>query len=155
MGTTALAIRQLRVRAVNKLISMYKKIIISSLFLLAIIFTFNLITPNYALADETLNGLNATAGSVGAFRSQVSNPDNNFIQTKAGQIIGTVLSFVGVIFLILMIVAGVRWMTAQGNDQQVTKAKDQLINAIIGLVIIFAAYAITNFVGNFVTTLTN
>jgi len=133
MGTTALVIRKLMVRAVNKLISMSKKIIFSYLFLL----TFSLVAGfgivSQASADETLNGLNATAGKVDAFKAQVSNPDSNFIQTKAGQIIGTALSFVGVLFLILMIYAGIRWMTAQGNDQQVTKAKDQLINAIIGL----------------------
>lgn len=154
MGTTALTISFLMIRAVNKLISMSKKLISSYLFLLFLFIAgFGFVSS--ASADETLNGLNATAGSVDAFRSQVSNPNNNFIQTKAGQIIGTALSFVGVLFLILMIYAGIMWMTAQGNDQQVTKAKDQLINAIIGLVIIFAAYAITSFVGNFVTTLTN
>jgi hypothetical protein len=40
------------------------------------------------------------------------------------------------------------WMTAQGNAGQVDKAKDLLINAIIGLVIVSAAYSITLFVGN-------
>jgi hypothetical protein len=39
------------------------------------------------------------------------------------------------------------WMTAQGNSAQVDKAKDLLINAVIGLVIVTAAYSITSFVG--------
>ena len=39
------------------------------------------------------------------------------------------------------------WMTAQGDSGQVTKAKDLLINALIGLIIITAAYSITTFVG--------
>lgn len=101
-----------------------------------------------SLAQTRSYGLNETAGEVGAFESQTGANYDNFLQTKAGQIIGTVLSFVGVLFLILMIYAGILWMTAQGNDSQVTKAKNLLINGIIGLIIVFAAYAITSFIGS-------
>lgn len=101
-----------------------------------------------SLAQTGSYGLNETAGEVGAFESQTGANYDNFLQTKAGQIIGTVLSFVGVLFLILMIYAGILWMTAQGNDSQVTKAKNLLINGIIGLIIVFAAYAITSFIGS-------
>lgn len=151
MGITALILSTLRHRAVNKFFIMFRKIVIFSLFSVAIFsVAFFSLSPR-ALAADDLNGLNTTAGKVSAFASQVSSTDDNFIQTKAGQIIGTILSFVGVLFLILMIYAGVMWMTAQGNDQQVTKAKDLLINSIIGLIIIFAAYALTNFIGGFVS----
>jgi len=61
------------------------------------------------------------------------------------------LSFVGVLFLILMIYAGLMWMTAQGNSQQVDKAKDLLINSVVGIIIVFSAYAITAFMGKFIS----
>ncbi len=92
-------------------------------------------------------GLNQSAGAVSAYKSQVSNTDNNFLSTRLGSIIGLILSFVGVIFLILMIFAGLTWMTASGNQEKVGKAKDLMINAVIGLIIVMAAYAITAFVG--------
>ena len=57
-----------------------------------------------------------------------------------------VLSFVGVVFLILMIYGGFLWMTARGVEEQVTKAKNIIIAAIIGLIIVIAAYAISYFV---------
>lgn len=130
---------------------MYKKII-SSLFL-GIFLSGFLILANYlpALADNY--GLNDTAREVGAYSGQIDNAtiSENFIQTKSGQIIGVVLSFVGILFLILTIYAGLLWMTAQGNDQKVEKAKSLLTNAFIGLIIVFAAYAITAFIGDFVT----
>lgn len=132
---------------------MTKKIILSSLFL----FLFGLLTISSVSArtvNNTLNGLKTTGVKVDAFSAQAGQTDDvakNFIQTSAGRLIGSVLSFVGVLFLIMMIYAGIMWMTAQGNDQQVTKAKNLLINSIIGLVIIFAAYAITAFIGNFVS----
>ncbi|MBT4856646.1 hypothetical protein HON52_00460 [Candidatus Uhrbacteria bacterium] len=61
-------------------------------------------------------------------------------------IINPLMSLVGVIFLVLMIYGGFLWMTAGGNSSQVDKAKNILITAVIGTVIISAAYAITNFV---------
>ena len=137
---------------------MSKKIIFSSLFLCLFAFLAILGSAAQVKADNTLDGLNATANTVDAFKGQVTQTNEtakNFIQTKSGQIIGTVLSFVGVLFLILMIYAGILWMTAGGNDQIVTKAKGLLINSIIGIVIIFAAYAITAFVGNFVSNQLN
>ena len=94
-----------------------------------------------------LKGLDQTTDKIPAYETQVNNYSSNFLQSKAGQIVGTVLSFVGVLFLILMIYAGILWMTAQGNDQQVAKAKGLLINGVIGLIIVFAAYAITSFIG--------
>ncbi len=100
-------------------------------------------------ASDTLSGLNQTANEVGAFKLQAASSTNynTFLQTRAGEIIGTVLSFVGVLFLGLMIYAGILWMTAQGNEQQISKAKGMLTNAIIGLIVVFAAYAITTFIG--------
>jgi len=131
---------------------MSKKIIFSSVFLfifsLLLAFGVNAQSTDSLITDP-LEGLDKTAGNVTAFKT--SKPGADFIQTKAGSIIGTVLSFIGVLFLIMMIYAGIMWMTAQGNDQQVTKAKDLLINSIIGIIIVFAAYAITAFVGNFVS----
>ncbi len=61
-------------------------------------------------------------------------------------IIQVVLSFLGVIFLVLMIYGGYLWMMAKGNEEQVTKAKNLITAAIIGLVIVMAAYAISWFV---------
>jgi predicted acyltransferase len=52
----------------------------------------------------------------------------------------------GIIFVGLMVFTGYIWMTAQGDEQKVTKAKDTLQMAIIGLVIVLAAYSITYFV---------
>ena len=63
-----------------------------------------------------------------------------------GVIIKAGLSFIGIIFFGLVLYAGFIWMRAMGNTEMVTKAKDILESAIIGLVLVMAAYAITNFV---------
>jgi hypothetical protein len=47
---------------------------------------------------------------------------------------------------VITIIAGYQWMTAGGNEEQVAKAKKNISNAVIGLIIILAAYAITWFI---------
>lgn len=128
---------------------MKKKILAFFVFPVFFLLSFSLMptAPANAQSDPTLSGLNQTAVQVDAFKTQTSASYAGFLQTKAGQIVGLVLSFVGVVFLILMIYAGITWMTAAGNEQQVTKAKSLMINATIGLIVVFAAYAITSFIG--------
>ena len=61
-------------------------------------------------------------------------------------IIRAILTLLGAIFIVLIILGGFRWMTSGGNAQKIEAAKQTLTNAIIGLVIVLAAYAITAFV---------
>ncbi len=68
------------------------------------------------------------------------------VSIVAGDVIGTGLSLVGVLFFGLMIYGGLLWMTARGKEDQEKKALQVLTAAIIGLVIVFGAYAFTKFV---------
>ena len=67
-----------------------------------------------------------------------------------GGIIATVISaflgVLGVIFLILLVMAGYKYMTASGNEDKIKESIDSIRRSIIGLVIIVSAYAITYFV---------
>jgi len=96
----------------------------------------------------SLDGLNATANQVGAYKDQTSGNARTTILDRVGGLVGLILSFIGIIFLVLTVYAGFLWMTAQGNSGQVDKAKDLLVNAVIGLLIVTAAYSLTIFVGN-------
>lgn len=63
-----------------------------------------------------------------------------------GTIIKAFLGVLGMIFIILMLIAGFNWMTAAGEEEKIKKATATIRTAIIGLLIIVAAYAITYFV---------
>lgn len=63
-----------------------------------------------------------------------------------GNAIGMVLGLVGVLFFVLMVYAGVLWMTARGNDEQISKAKNIFSGAVIGIFIVIASYYILDFV---------
>jgi len=62
------------------------------------------------------------------------------------RIINYSLGLLGVLFLGLLVMSGYQWMTAGGNEEQVTKAQSRMKNAIIGLVIVLMSWAITYFV---------
>jgi len=61
-------------------------------------------------------------------------------------IISTILGFIAILLFLLMLYAGITWMTARGNEEKVQKAKDILESAGIGLVIVLASYGITYFI---------
>jgi len=62
-----------------------------------------------------------------------------------------VLGLVGTIFILIMIYAGIMWMTAQGNSEKVEKAKSTIREAIYGIIIVLTAYAITYFITKMLT----
>lgn len=84
-------------------------------------------------------GLKATA-------QEAALPTSGDIPAIIGNVVGAGLSFISVLFFILMIYAGIIWMTARGDDARSKKALDTIFAAVIGIVIVLAAYAITNFV---------
>lgn len=70
------------------------------------------------------------------------------IYKNISTIINFSLSFLGVIFVVLMIYGGWLWMTDQGNEAQVEKAKKIIITAVVGVIIITSSYAISWFIIN-------
>ena len=62
------------------------------------------------------------------------------------RMINVTLSIIGVLLIGFLVYAGYLWMTAAGNEDQVEKAKTTIRNAVIGIAIVFAAYAISRFV---------
>ncbi len=61
-------------------------------------------------------------------------------------IITIVLGFLGLIFLILIIIGGYQWLTSGGNEEKINHARDRIKHAVIGLIIIMVSYIITLFV---------
>ena len=63
-----------------------------------------------------------------------------------GNIIEVFLSVLGIIFVVLVVYAGYLYLTAAGDDEKVKKAKKLLGQAVIGLIIVLSAFAITTFI---------
>ncbi|MFA6424320.1 MAG: hypothetical protein WCV83_03375 [Candidatus Magasanikbacteria bacterium] len=101
-----------------------------------------ILVPTFALAAPNINAYTEKIATGAGYDKAT---DTTLSETIGGYI-RVVLSLVGTIFLVLTIYAGFLWMTASGNEEQVTKATDIIKMATIGLVIALAAYSITVFV---------
>ena len=68
------------------------------------------------------------------------------LKTSINAVINVVLGFLGILATVIILLGGFKWMTSQGNSDKVEEAKNLIKNGIIGLVIIFSAFAISSFV---------
>ena len=68
------------------------------------------------------------------------------VRFTTARIINAALGLLGIIAVVIILYAGFKWMTAGGNEENVKSAQKILMAAVIGLVIILSAYAITRFV---------
>lgn len=67
-----------------------------------------------------------------------------------GQVIGAaivlILIVAAVVFFFILIIGGVRWITSGGDKAATEGARNQITAALVGLVIVFAAWAILQLV---------
>ncbi len=68
------------------------------------------------------------------------------IRLIISRIIRVALGLIGIVMVVLMLYAGVLWMTASGNEDQIATAKNIMKNAAVGLGIVLVAYSIVLFV---------
>lgn len=109
--------------------------------ILVIICFFALLSPLFVLAKGTINSGVADLRNNIAVGAGFNTKDNPAI--VIGNTIGLALGLVGIIFLILMVYGGFLWMTARGESEPVEKAQKIIKAAVIGIIIVMSAYAIT------------
>lgn len=118
--------------------------ITSFIFASFVALAFALVPLTFANAqlDQATDNLNKAVGS----GSQTGLSSD--LTGTVGTIVRGVLALTGTIFLLLTIYSGILWMTAQGQEEQITKAQSIIKACIIGLIVTLSAYSITYFVTN-------
>ena len=89
--------------------------------------------------DATLYNLDVTGPGAGYTKTVT-------VMSIAQAGLGGALAMISIAILLLLIYGGTRWMIARGNAEDVTKAKDIIEQALIGLVIILGAWGLASFV---------
>lgn len=88
----------------------------------------------FQLAAATLNRVNVGVPKV--------NANNASIIT----ILNTVYFWAGLIAVVVIVIAGFIFVTSRGDSQQVTRARNAILGAVIGLVVVLLAFTITQFI---------
>ncbi len=108
-------------------------------------------------AEVGLFGVLALAGSA-AVRAQVPTdlqngvntamptgaPDN--LTTIFQRVINTTIFLIGAIAVLMLIIGGIRYVTAAGSPDRVKGAQNTILYAIIGVIIAIIAFAAVNFI---------
>ena len=102
-----------------------------------------LVVPGFVFALDLGAGI---AGGIAQQAGYSANTTDTTFSETLGFVVRTILSFVGVIFISLMVYAGFLWMTARGDEGKIETSQNIIRSSIIGLIITLGAYSITAFV---------
>ncbi len=119
-----------------------------ALYALSALPVFALTVPAGSLAPDVSN-INAYGGNMSGyvtFNSSITN-----VSDLAAKGINWVLGFLGIIAVILILISGWQWMTAESEDK-VKEARKRLVNSVIGLAIVALAWIIGFVIVNTLTT---
>ena len=99
-----------------------------------------LLAPSMASATAGLN-----AFGVNQMRNLSTFSTRSVYDTVSG-IVNMVLGFLGTIAVLLFLFAGFKWVTSQGDSGKIDEAKKLMGAAVVGIAIIFASYAVSQFI---------
>lgn len=116
---------------------------------LLIITSFLCFLPSLVFAQPALDKLKTVGETNGPYEN-VSDPQD-FLYETVGNIISIFSAILAIIFIILIILAGFHYMTAQGDENKISQSLKTIYHAVIGLVIVISSYAITMFILNRLT----
>jgi len=116
-----------------------KKLLIAALVSLGIVVTpLAMDAPVFANAkSEVTNGI-----------SSVNDGNSTDLPSFITNIVNILLFLAGAIAVIVIIIGGIRYVMSSGDAGQVQSAKNTILYAVVGLVVVIMAYAIVNFVIN-------
>lgn len=112
---------------------------------------FSFAVPAYAQTaqDQINNGLCAGANFQFTETPGQCNVAATDATTRINEIVHTIVNLlsaiVGIVAVIMIIVGGFRYITSGGNDTSVTAAKNTILYAVIGLVIVALAQVLVRF----------
>lgn len=75
----------------------------------------------------------------------------NVLTRTAVVIINVILLLAGILAVVYLIYSGILYITAGGDTGKAEKGRTGIVNAVIGLVIVSAAYLLVRFVGGLVS----
>lgn len=104
-----------------------------------------MMVPAMALAQLTPGNTGLSAAAQGSgLQTDCSGTD--CLTQIVGGVINIALGFLGIVLLAILVYAGFTWMTAGGDLDKVKRAKSMLVNAVAGIIVIAASFAITSYV---------
>lgn len=114
------------------------------------ILTFCLVIMPFAVSAQTgsstAESLTGRLEAVGDQAGYTVDPEIASTPKIIGTIVGAFISFAGLTFIVLMIIAGYGWMTSNGSEEKIKKSSATIKASIIGLIVSLSAWVLWNFI---------
>lgn len=94
----------------------------------------------------TVFGVSADCGEgTGSLKCETGLPNVGASHHEIGQILTIVFGIIAAVAVLMIVISGFRFIIAQGNPQEVAKARNTIIYAVIGLLVAITAEGIVAF----------
>ncbi len=80
---------------------------------------------------------------------QFSPLENLTVGGIVSGLIRLILVIAALVFFFILVIGGIRWIASGGDKAQTEAARNQITAALVGLVIVFAAWAIVQLINTF------
>lgn len=87
---------------------------------------------------------NPAIGDLGKSQNATS-----FVQKAIPALISFAFLIGGVVFFFMLLLGGIQWISSGGDKQKLEEARGRVTNALIGIIILFATYAVIKIIGAF------
>jgi len=95
---------------------------------------------NAFIDSETCNQLDEDQKAVAGCK------DTQTVPVVATNIFQIVISLIGIVAVLMIVVAGQRYITSNGEPEKIKQARNMIIYSLIGLIVAVLAFAVVTFV---------
>ena len=74
----------------------------------------------------------------------------NNLELMISNVVGFLTVFAGLFFIIQFVMASFSWVTSGGDSGKLQKARDKMVQGVLGLIIIISSYALIGLIGNII-----
>jgi hypothetical protein len=99
---------------------------------------------NLLAQATTIDLRGANGGTAGDFRKLGDIKFGSIISAS----ISLILIVAAILFFFMLVIGGIKWILSGGDKGATEAARNQITAALIGLVVVFAAWAIANLIGS-------
>ena len=118
-----------------------KTIILSAVIASFTVFGVASLTPSVVSAACT-----GTAAQCAGQGAGTANTGGNNLNQSIRIVVNMLLFLLGAISVIVIVIAGIKYVTSDGDASKIKSAKDTILYAVVGLIIALLAFAIVNWV---------
>lgn len=117
------------------------------MLILSTIFSISILLPTHTVfATDDICNVSNVSDEIKAASGCEGYDTGSDLGNTIINIINVVISVIGIVAVIAIIIGGVQYMTSTGDPGKIKKAKDTIMYAVIGLIIVILAAVIVNFV---------